>query len=124
MKIKLIPPILFMFLTSLCNAGESESYLSSDIQFIKIKDVNRQSEAWGVCSAFFKITASFLSEESAQAKQLRDFSRGAGLAVIMTNFTEGLTDDISTERFSALWTFSKHLGNSIPEAQLTGILAD
>jgi hypothetical protein len=113
-----------MFLTSLCNAGESESYLSSDIQFIKIKDVNRQSEAWGVCSAFFKITASFLSEESAQAKQLRDFSRGAGLAVIMTNFTEGLTDDISTERFSALWTFSKHLGNSIPEAQLTGILAD
>lgn len=115
-----------MPLASLSYASDDESYLvtNTNPKFLEIKDVNRQSQAWGICSAVYKITASFLPEQNAQAKQLLDFARGAELAVIMTHVSDGITKDISPERFSTLWLFSKQLGDSIPETSLTAVLAD
>ncbi|MDT0603426.1 hypothetical protein [Thalassotalea castellviae] len=124
MKIKLVLLIILMPLTSLCNANDGESYHATNKKFLEIKDVNHQAQAWGICSAVFKITATFFPEQNAQARQLLDFARGAELAVIMTHVSDGLDKDISPERFSALWSFSKQLGDSIPEASLTGIQAD
>jgi hypothetical protein len=124
MKIKLIIALSILLLTPTGYADTT--YLNENLSanFVDIKDVNRQSEAWGVCAAIFKITASFFPEGDAQKTQLLDFSRGAEVAVIMSHVSDGLAEDTSSEGFDSLWNFSKQLGISIPEARLTAILAD
>jgi hypothetical protein len=42
----------------------------------------------------------------------------------MANVAKGLRPDLTPEGFSALWNFSKTLGDSITEIQTTRIMAD
>lgn len=89
-----------------------------------IDDPNRQAEAWGACAAAYQIISDVLKSDSAQAKQFHNLSIGASVAVVMTHVSAGLKDDMSQERFNALWGFSKTLMDSVPEVQRTTILAD
>lgn len=105
-------------------ADASLSYISNDKPFISIKDVNRQAEAWGACSATYDIMALLLESSPAQAKQFKDFGNGASMAVVMTHVSDGLKKDMSSSQFLALWNYSKTLADSIPETQKTRMLAD
>jgi hypothetical protein len=106
--------------------GEAEtSYITGSKQFLSIKDVNRQAESWGTCSAAYDVMAMVLGESSpAQAKQYTDLGNGASLAVVMSHVADGLSSDMDPERFDSLWNYSKTLADSIPETKTTMILAD
>ncbi len=101
-----------------------DSYLSIDGPIIQIDDVNRQAEAWGTCAAAYDVMAMFFEDQPARSQQFKDFGNGAELAVIMTHVSGGLEPDMGHEEFSALWNYSKTLGESIPETRKTMILAD
>ena len=68
--------------------------------------------------------ALLIQSKPARAKQIKDLSNGATLAVTMAHVSDGLVEDITPERFDALWMYSKSLGESIPETMRTMILAD
>jgi len=106
--------------------GSSDSsYVDGSKPFLAIKDVNRQAEAWGTCSAAYDVMAMFLIESNpAQAKQYKDLGNGASMAVVMSHVADGLTEDINQDRFNSLWNYSKTLADSIPETKSTMILAD
>ena len=105
-------------------ANDDLSYVDGSEPFILIKDINRQAEAWGTCSAAYEIMAQLLESTPAQAKKVKDLSNGASLAVVMSHVSDGLTSDITPEKFNALWTYSKTLYDSIPETRRTMIFAD
>lgn len=103
----------------------SLSYANDSIPFAAIDNVNREAEAWGVCAAAYDIAAELLETNNpAQAKQVRELGNGAEMAVIMSHVSDGLTKDITPERFNALWNYSKTLGTSISESQMNMMLAD
>ena len=105
-------------------ANDDLSYVDGKKPFVLIKDINRQAEAWGTCSAAYEIMATLLESTPAQAKKVKDLGNGASLAVVMSHVTHGLTSDITPEKFDALWAYSKTLADSIPETRRTMILAD
>lgn len=102
------------------------SYVDGSKPFISIKDVNRQAEAWGTCSAAYDVMSMLLAESNPmKAKQYSDLGNGASLAVVMSHVADGLlSSDISPEIFDSLWRFSQTLVDSIPETRKTMILAD
>ncbi len=106
--------------------GDAEtSYIIGNKQFLSIKDVNRQAEAWGTCSAAYDVMAMVIGESNpAQAKQYNDLGNGASLAVAMSHVADGLSSDMDPERFNSMWNYSKTLADSIPETKTTMILAD
>ena len=106
--------------------GDTEtSYIVGNKQFLSIKDVNRQAEAWGTCSAAYDVMAMVLGESNpAQSNQYKDLGNGASLAVVMSHVADGLSQDMDPERFNSLWNYSKTLADSIPETKTTMILAD
>lgn len=101
-----------------------ESYLKDDTQFLLIKNTNRQGEAWAICSASYKIFSELIPGSPTQTKQMIDLGNGASTAVIMTHVMNGLKRDMNQKSFTALWNYSKTLGITITETQLTMILAD
>lgn len=125
---KIIKYIWFLsavMISSYSFANSDSSYVDGSKPFVSIKDVNRQAEAWGTCSANYDVMAMLLAESNpAQAKQYRDLGNGASLAVVMVHVSDGLVSDISPERFNSLWNYSKTLADSIPETKRTMILAD
>jgi len=123
-KYTLIYSIIGLMFFTYVEASDDLSYVDGSISFIQIKDVNRQAEAWGTCVAAYEIVALLLKSKPAQAKQVKDLSNGATLAVTMSHVADGLTTNISPERFDALWRYSQLLGDSIPETRRTMILAD
>jgi hypothetical protein len=118
--------IILMALIASQNAigGDEPSYVDGSKPFLSIKDVNRQAESWGTCSAAYEVMSMILQSKPAKAKQFKDLSNGASMAVAMSHVTEGLTPDITPEQFNSLWSFSKTLADSIPEIKRTMILAD
>jgi len=115
--------ILFLF-SFIVIANDDLSYVDGSKPFILIKDINRQAEAWGTCSAAYEVMAVILESTPAQAKKVKDLGNGASLAVVMSHVSDGLTSDITPEKFTALWAYSKTLADSIPETRKTMILAD
>ncbi len=105
--------------------NDEGTYVDGGKPFLEIRDVNRQAEAWGTCSATYDVMSMLLAEsDPAQAKQYSELGYGASLAVVMTHIADGLSADISPERFNSLWSYSQVLGDSIPEASKTTILAE
>ena len=124
-KIKYAALFFSLMLGSHAFADTETSYIVGNKQFLSIKDVNRQAEAWGTCSAAYDVMAMGLGESHpAQAKQYSDLGNGASIAVVMSHVADGLSSDMSPERFNALWNYSKTLADSIPETKTTMILAD
>jgi len=113
-----------LILSPVVAVAEDESYLNVEGIIIEIENVNRQAEAWGTCAAAYDIIAMLFEDQPARAQQFNDFSNGAELAVTMAHVTDGLEPDMGGERFSTLWNYSKTLGKSITETQMTMILAD
>jgi len=99
------------------------SFLDTDKLFITIEDERDRTEAWGTCIATYKL-ASMIQAESAPAmsKQLSQLSNGAAIAFYM-NYLMGVDSDASTDQLSARIRMGKLLMESIPETQLTGMLA-
>jgi len=116
--------ILFLLVIAGQVQSATDTYLMGDTDFLKIKDVNRQAESWGTCAATYDITAMFYEDKPNQAKQFKDFANGAELAVIMAHVADSLNRDMSAESFSAMWAYSKTLGDSISETRMTAIAAD
>jgi len=117
--------LVTILISSYSFGNNNNSYLNESQPFLLIKDVNRQAEAWGTCSAIYDVMAMLLTESNpAQAKQYKDFGNGASIAVLMTHVSDGLKPDMSSEQFNSLWSLSKILSNSIPETKRTMILAD
>ena len=106
-------------------AADSESYIDTTIPFVNIEDVNRESEVWATCAATYDIMAEiFEGTQPAQAKQLHEMANGAELAVTMAMVSDGIDDDISPEKFNALWAYSKVAGQEIPKTKKSAIMAD
>lgn len=114
----------FAIVTNFSYAQSVDTYLSAKTEFITITDANRQAEAWATCAATYDILASFLDVGSAQAQEIKNMGNGAALAVSMTSVAAGFTENISQERFNALWNYSKTLSQTLPDARRTMILAD
>ncbi len=123
MKIQIVAMIALGMFTSLCFSNEA-SYIYGKKRFMDIADVNRQAEAWGTCAAAYDVMALILKSQPAQAKQVKDYGNGASLAVIMTHVSDGLGPDITSDKFNALWNYSKTLGDSIPETKRNMMLAE
>ena len=105
-------------------AQSVDTYLDGKTVFVTIADTNRQSEAWATCAATYGILASFFDAGSAQAQEFKNMGNGAALAVSMTHVAKGFTENISQERFNALWNYSKTLSQTLPDARRTMIMAD
>ena len=124
-KIKYAGLLVGLMISSYALGSSDSSYVDGSKPFLAIKDVNRQAEAWGTCSATYDVMAMLLAKSnSAQAKQYKDLGNGASMAVVMVHVSDGLVSDIPPERFNSLWNFSKTLADSIPETKRTMILAD
>jgi len=123
-KIKSIYFFIFINIPFLANAEEAASYIEENKLIIQIQDVNREAEAWATCSAAYEIMSVILKSTPAQARKIKDLSNGATIAVTMSHVTNDLSEDISTEKLSALWAYSQHLAISIPETKKTMMLAD
>lgn len=105
--------------------SDEDAYVDGDKPFLEIKDVNRQAEAWGTCSATYNVMSMLLTESnSAQAKEYSNLGSGAAVAVVMTHVADGLSADMNPDRFNSLWSYSQILGDSIPETSKTMILAE
>ncbi|WP_025442279.1 hypothetical protein [Vibrio parahaemolyticus] len=103
----------------------SNIFLESDSPFATYDDVNKEAQAWGICSSVYLIGSEiFTSTQPATAKQYKQLSNGAKLAIVMTHVQDGLTEDIDPDRFNSLWTYSQSLMDSIPETALTMIMAE
>ena len=128
MKMKLV--IVTSFVIGVCSfsahATEAgKSYIDGSKSFLEIKDINRQAEAWAMCSAAYDVMAELLSEaQPAQSKQLSEFANGAQLAVTMSMFAEGLDPEITPERFNALWKVAQLAGTEIPKTRRTMLEAE
>lgn len=124
MKIKSLLFIGLVFPITFSAAGETQSYVDGSKPFVEIKDINRQAEAWATCAAAYDIMADVFESQPAQAKQLKELSSGAEMAVTMSLFQYILSKDITPERLHGLWTYAKDVGQALPESWQTIILAD
>jgi hypothetical protein len=105
--------------------GKGTSWIDDSVPIFLIEDKHRQAEAWGICSAAWTLASELLSNDSpVKAQQFKDTARGASLAVGMTYFVNFLKEqDHTPEKFQATWSFAQTAMQSIPESQLTWMLA-
>ncbi len=116
--------LICLFAKNPAYAFDTESYVDGSKPFTLIEDVNRQAEAWAICSSAFLIISELYESQPAQAKMFKETSNGASLAVIMTHVMDGMNDDITPSKFDSLWKYSKLLGKELPATQMTMIMAD
>ena len=112
--------------TAIANSiDKGTSWIDDSVPIFLIEDKHRQAEAWGICSAAWTLASKLLSNDSpAKAQQFEDTARGASLAVGMTYVVNGMKEQGYTpDKFQATWSFAKTAMQSIPESQLTRILA-
>ena len=101
-------------------SDKGKPFVKSDAPFVQISDPNRQAETWATCAAAYGLTSEITSELlPANSKQFTELANGAKLAVTMTLFKSGLTNDIDPERFNALWATSKLAGTELPKSKRT-----
>jgi hypothetical protein len=124
--LKLIKPILVsVSLLSSCFVFAAEgTFLSGDVNFFKINDVDRQAESWASCAAAYDLVATFFPDEPNKAQQYRNFANGAEVAVIMSHVNEATYKDMTPAAFSAMWAYTKTLGDSLSSTRKTSILAE
>ncbi len=113
-----------LFAFTVGHASESLTYLDGSKPFIAIENVNRQAEAWAVCAATYEMISTMLESQPARSKQMKEFSRGAKIAVAMTHVMDGMEPNMSPDRFNALWAYAKLAAQEWPITQRTFILAD
>lgn len=114
-----------LFFKIVIYADETTSFLKSDKQFLLIDDVNRESEAWATCSAAYDMSALvFESEQPAQAKLFEEKGNGAEMAVIMSIVSDAINDDITEQKFNAVWAYAKIAAKSLPETSMNTMLAE
>jgi hypothetical protein len=112
--------LLLLFSTQIF-AEDGESYVevpSDDIT--KLTDVNREAEAWAMCAASYNTMAMLLKESKpAQSDYISDLANGAELAIMISVVADAILedDDISPERFNAVWTASKVLMQELPKTK-------
>tara|TARA_B110000046_G_scaffold172043_1_gene193446 strand:- start:46 stop:564 length:519 start_codon:yes stop_codon:yes gene_type:complete len=100
------------------------SYLKTEKPFIMIKDEYRKAEAWGTCVAAYDIMSMIQGEAApATAKQFSDRSNGAKMALYMDYFM-GMDSDSGSSQISVRNKMAKLLSDSIPETQLTAMMAE
>ncbi len=126
MKIIKYARLLTALIISTNSFGSSDSsYVDGSKPFLVIKDVNRQAEAWGTCSAAYDVIAMLLNESNpAQAKHYKELGNGASMAVFISHVVDGFTEATNQDQLNSLWNYSKILADSIPETKKTMILAD
>ena len=111
------------------------SFIPISKPFLLIEDKFRRAEAWATCSAVFDVYADFVfSEDSSQSQLMNNLSNGADIAVAMSyvqklfddldNDVDNLATDDFSKRFNNTWAFAKTQMESLPEIQLTSILAN
>ena len=120
--------IIFVGAWTVCDANAAEKvapYVDGSKSFLEIKDVNRQAEAWAMCAATYDVMAEILSKsQPARSQQLKELANGAEVTVTMAIVSDGLTPDISQERFNALWSMAKLAGTELPSTRRTMLAAD
>lgn len=113
-----------LFFVTQLYAEETPSYIDGSKPFVSIKDINREAEAWATCAAAYDIMAEILESQPAQAQQMKELANGAEIAVIMALVIDDLKQDITPEKFNALWSFAKVAGREIPKTRRTTMLAE
>ena len=112
-------------LASIAEDKEGKSFIFGAQSFILKENVNRQAEAWATCSAVWDIMVMMTTDDSkSKAEEYSNLSNGAKMAVAMSFVSELVkADDFDKERFNATWTFAKTALESMPEVQMTSMLA-
>ena len=99
------------------------SFLETEQPIMEIKDEHRRAEAWGTCAAAYDLMSLMQAEASpAYSKQMADKSNGAVLALYMDYFM-GMPSEADSSQISARVKMAKVLSESIPETQLTAMMA-
>lgn len=108
------------------NDPEGVSYLTSDGPIAAIVDANDEGRAWATCTAAYNIASHIMKgmDQPARAKQLSELANGASIAVAASLLLNGLTDNITPQRFNSLFTYSKVALNAWPETAMTNMVAD
>jgi len=103
--------------------GLADSFLETDKPFFLIEDEHNVAEAWGTCVAAYNLM-SMIQEDTSPAfsKQMSDRSNGAKIALFIDYFLK-LDSDSSSNQISSRKKMANVLMESIPEAQLTAMMA-
>ncbi|WP_461517759.1 hypothetical protein [Porticoccus sp.] len=108
------------------HASESGiSYINADEPFLEITEVNRQAEAWAMCSAAYDTLAYIVSDSSpARSQQLSELAGGAEIAIIMATVADSLHDEMTQEKFDAVWNIAKSVSTEMPGSMRTFLAAE
>ena len=105
--------------------SNGKPYIDGSKSFLEIKDTNRQAEAWAMCAATYNVVAEILAKSSpAQSRKIKDLSNGAEMAVAMSQVINDLSEDITPEKFNAVWTMAKLSMTELPKTRVTFLLAE
>jgi hypothetical protein len=125
------PTKLIIFITLLvCTSqlyaeSNGKPYLDGSKPFLEIQDTNRQAEAWAMCAATYDITAELLFKSNpARARQIKDLGNGAKMAVTMSQVINDLSENITQEKFNAVWVMAKLSMTELPKTRTTMLLAE
>ena len=118
---------LFVVLSS--GHAETDSkgtpYVDGTKSFLKIKNANRQAEAWAMCVASYKVMAVILSQSApARSQQLKELSNGAKVAILMSQVTDGLSTDMAPGKFNSLWKMAQLSSIELPKTRITMLAAE
>jgi hypothetical protein len=120
--------------TALIDAPEVAgiSYVSGDVPFVTVEDVNRQAEAWATCAATYNVSSKAFRtlNEPTTAEELNNLGNGAEMAVAMTliaNLAKQVGPEATPDsmiKFNATWTYAKVAMVEWPKTQETSIWAE
>ena len=100
----------------------ADAYVDGSKPFIAIKDVNRQGEAWAMCSASYDLMANIFESKPATSQRMKEWANGAQLSISMTLLVgEGL-GEMTPEQFYATWAYSKVAMEEWPKAAHTTLM--
>jgi len=119
----------FLYSTVIYAGNEiaGESYIQPIQPFVLMKDINRQADAWAICSATWTIMSMLSSKKSDHVVQnYKNLSNGAKAAVAMTFIKPTLVsaEEFNENKYEATVTYATEAMNFLPEAALTSIMAD
>lgn len=108
------------------HAAESGfSYINSDQPFLEITDLNRQAEAWAMCSVAYDALAYIVSDSSpARSQQLSELASGAEIAIIMATVADSLDNEMTQERFDAVWKVATSISTEMPNSMRNFLAAE
>lgn len=122
---KLIFILLLISSSHLYAESNGKSYIDGSKSFLEIKDTNRQAEAWAMCAATYDVTAEILAKSNpARARQIKDLGNGAEMAVAMSQIINDLSENITPEKFNAVWLMAKLSMTELPKTRTTMLLAE